>query len=645
MEGSRPFYWMLLLLLLPLGLVAQLDSLQAVVLNPPNDTADINALYSLAKAQVRSDPAASLESAREMANRAKDRGLSDWAALGLRTLGSIYFIRGEQDSSIHYFELALTELGAPENNPRIGVGLLVNMGNYHMRNGANDKATANYTTAYDLAKGSGYERDVPKILNNLGVVYRRMGHYGSAARTYAAALELKEAEGDSLGMAETLCNLAVTNFHRRKNELAEENLAQASKLYRALGLPEEVASMTLARGVSLYDQGDHTGAKEILMTGLSRLEDGVDIYFLVNAYLALGDIYRQEGNTEEALRYLKEGHITANQLRLGPQLSKSNLALGLAYSDAGDHEKANKYFTQFAKSIDALNQERQVDAHNETLEKFQTELREGQIARQELLISQQQQQKQFLWFLLIGLGLAAGGGYLVFQSRLLFQRSEARRKETERLSEVASLQQATELSNLRSMIDGQEKERKRVAKDLHDGLGGLLATVKARLSAETSTSPEANRLIDRACTEVRRIAHNMMPQTLALSGLSGSVQDIVAQLNQRGLDTELEIVGQPDLRLDDEGQAMLLRIIQELTHNVVKHAKASKLFLQLLDQPQQLMLTVEDDGKGFNLEHHLNKNDGIGLANIANRVAYLNGAIQYDSSPGHGTTVTLTLPL
>ncbi|MEM9260601.1 MAG: ATP-binding protein, partial [Bacteroidota bacterium] len=372
---------------------------------------------------------------------------------------------------------------------------------------------------------------------------------------------------------------------------------------------------------------------------------GVDIYFLVITYLALGNIYLQEGNTEEALRYLKEGHIAANQLRLKPQLLGYERALGLTYAAVGDHEQANRYFAHFAKYVDTLARERQIDVHNETLEKFQAELREGQIARQELLISQQRQQQQLLWFLLAGLGLVAIGGYLVFQSRLQFQRSEARRKETERLAELASVQQAAELGNLRSMIDGQEKERKRVAKDLHDGLGGLLATVKARLSAETSTSPEANRLIDRACTEVRRIAHNMMPQTLALSGLAGSVQDIVAQLNQRGLETELEIVGQPDLRLDDEGQAMLLRIIQELTHNVVKHAEAAKLFIQLLDQPQQLMLTVEDDGKGFNLERHLNKPNGIGLGNIANRVAYLNGTIQYDSSPGHGTTVTLTLPL
>lgn len=645
MKKGRLIYWVLLLLLAPLGSVAQLDSLQSVIVNPPNDTADINALYTLAKLQLRADPKASIASAHEMATRAEQRDLRDWAALGLRTIGSIHFIRGRQDSSIHYFELARTRLGAPENNPRIGVGLLVNIGNFHMRNGANDKAVANYTTAYDLAKGSGYERDVPKIINNLGVVYRRMGHYGSAARAYAAALELKEGDNDSLGMAETLCNLAVVNFHRRKNELAEENLAQASQLYQALGFPGEVASMKLVRGVSLYEQGDFSGAKDILVAGLSQPEEGIDIYFLVIAYLSLGDIYRQEGNTEEALRYLKEGHIAANQLRLKPQLSGYERALGLTYAAAGDHEKANRYFERFAKSIDTLAQVRQVDAHNETLEKFQAELREGQIARQKLLISQQQQQQQLLWFLLGSLGLVAIGGYLVFQSRLQFQRSEARRKESERLAEVTSLQQAAELGNLRSMIDGQEKERKRVAKDLHDGLGGLLATVKARLSAEASTSPEANRLIDRACTEVRRIAHNMMPQTLALSGLTGSVQDIVGQLNQRGLETELEIVGQPDLRLDHEGQAMLLRIIQELTHNVVKHAGASKLFIQLLDQPQQLMLTVEDDGKGFNLAHHQNKPNGIGLANIANRVSYLNGTIQYDSSPGHGTTITLTLPL
>ncbi|MEL6845875.1 MAG: ATP-binding protein, partial [Bacteroidota bacterium] len=162
---------------------------------------------------------------------------------------------------------------------------------------------------------------------------------------------------------------------------------------------------------------------------------------------------------------------------------------------------------------------------------------------------------------------------------------------------------------------------------------------------ESTPGSEANSLLDRACTEVRRIAHNMMPQTLALSGLSGSIEDITAQLRQQGLETELEIIGQPDLRLDDSGQEMLLRIVQELTHNVVKHAAANKVFIQLLDQPNQLLLTVEDDGIGFDPKKEDEKGKGLGQNSIKSRVAFLKGDIQYDSSPGHGTTVTLSLPL
>jgi two-component system NarL family sensor kinase len=172
-----------------------------------------------------------------------------------------------------------------------------------------------------------------------------------------------------------------------------------------------------------------------------------------------------------------------------------------------------------------------------------------------------------------------------------------------------------------------------------------LATVKAHFSRESAPDSEANSLLDRACTEVRRIAHNLMPQTLALSGLSGSIEDIAAQLRQQGLETELEIVGQPDLRLDASGQEMLLRIVQELTHNVVKHAEAKSLFIQLLDQPNQLLLTVEDDGVGFDAKKEAAEGKGLGRNSIRSRVAFLKGDIQYDSSPGHGTTVTLSLPL
>jgi len=132
----------------------------------------------------------------------------------------------------------------------------------------------------------------------------------------------------------------------------------------------------------------------------------------------------------------------------------------------------------------------------------------------------------------------------------------------------------------------------------------------------------------------------MVPQTLADSGLAGSLGDLAAQLRVQGYEVDLEIVGQPDERLDLHQRSILLRIAQELSHNVVKHAGATSILLQLINRPAGLLLTVEDDGKGFNLDH-AKRTGGLGLNSIEQRVAYLEGEIMYDSRPGRGTTVTV----
>lgn len=623
----------------------QADSLRAVVAQPPNDTADLKALYTLVRVNLRQDPAAAMQNARDLASRAISRQQSSWAALGYRTVGTLHWLNNSHDSSRYYNELALTTLGKPANDPRVGVGILVNIGNYYTLHEKYDEAAGYFSQAYELAIESGYDKDLPKILNNLGVLFKRLGRNRSALRTYESALRLKETDADTLGIANTLLNLGRVRLELDQVEAALMDFDRASVLYRAIDREGEVAGVELSRGVAYYERGEFDLAERTIKAALALPEVVLEDYIRANVLLVLADLARNEKDADASFTYLREGYPLAKASGISSLLTNYERSFGHTYRLLDREEEASAHFAIFAQSIDAVHEKRRLDAYEETVEEFQAQLREAEIERQELTISRQQQRQQLMWLGLACLGLLATGIWLLLRSRLNLQRIEALRLESERKAEMEALNRQAELNGLRAMIEGQEVERKRVAKDLHDGLGGLLATVKARLSTEAPTADTSNQLIDRACTEVRRIAHNMMPQTLALSGLSGSLRDIVSQLNQRGLDTDLEIIGQPDLRLDEDGQAMLLRILQELTHNVVKHANAKKLFIQLLDQPNQLLLTVEDDGKGFNSDEVRVTKNGIGLENIDSRVAYLRGHIQYDSSPGHGTTVTLTLPL
>lgn len=271
---------------------------------------------------------------------------------------------------------------------------------------------------------------------------------------------------------------------------------------------------------------------------------------------------------------------------------------------------------------------------------YETQKTRTELAESELSLSESRRQRNQL--LLGGFALLSllVGGFIYYQSRLKLQRlrAEVARENQER--ELAEVRRQSELSNLRALIEGQEVERSRVAKDLHDGLGGLLTTVKAHVARIPDTK-EAEDLIDRACTSVRRIAHNMVPQTLAQSGLTVSLGDLADQLKVQGFDVDLEVVGKPEDHLDLTRQSIILRIAQELTHNVVKHAGAKSILLQLLAREEKVLLTVEDDGKGFNLDYARRAGGGLGLASIEQRVDYLEGTIMFDSRVGVGTTVSV----
>ncbi|MBK8704160.1 MAG: sensor histidine kinase [Saprospiraceae bacterium] len=204
------------------------------------------------------------------------------------------------------------------------------------------------------------------------------------------------------------------------------------------------------------------------------------------------------------------------------------------------------------------------------------------------------------------------------------------------------------------MMQGQEKERSRLARDLHDGLGGMLSGIKQALFAmkgnqilpETSAAALSQVVsdLDRSINELRHIARNMMPEALVRFGLKDALEDFCDHLKQSGeLKIHFQSFGMEE-RLPQETEVVLFRIAQELLNNVVRHAKASNSLVQLLRDKDRLSLTVEDDGKGFDAAA-LNQVQGIGWVNIRSRVNYLGGELDVRSAPGEGCSVHIEMQL
>ncbi|MFD2935391.1 tetratricopeptide repeat-containing sensor histidine kinase [Spirosoma flavum] len=233
---------------------------------------------------------------------------------------------------------------------------------------------------------------------------------------------------------------------------------------------------------------------------------------------------------------------------------------------------------------------------------------------------------------------------------IIYYNSQQRRR-LDRLRqqrELAELEQKREVSTLKAVIVGEERERNRLANELHNGVGGLLISARYSLERQIRMTPiqfgsEPLILVDNAYEEIRRIAHNLMPHTLQHVGLAAALEQYCESIVQSTeLQLTLQIYGVAE-RLESSLELWLYRIVQELVSNILKHAKATTALIQLSNNNGLVHLTVEDNGQGFVVTEVLQR-DGFGLRQLADRAYYLNGTVLIESEPGAGTSIFIELP-
>lgn len=245
--------------------------------------------------------------------------------------------------------------------------------------------------------------------------------------------------------------------------------------------------------------------------------------------------------------------------------------------------------------------------------------------------------------------------YLLDQKRKNIKAIAAKNDELNK-QRIDELLQEQEIASLQGVLEGQEQERKRVAIDLHDRLGGILSMVKLHFSAVEEKLPEdnpekkkfltASELLDLAAGEVRNISHNLLSGVLAKFGLLPALKDLTDRINESG-EIKLNLIHHNvENALDGEQELQLYRIVQELISNILKHADAKEATIQLIRNKDEKIvnLIVEDDGKGFDPSTP-SPSSGIGLSNLKVRVNKLQGSFHIDSGKGVGTSVSVNIPV
>lgn len=319
------------------------------------------------------------------------------------------------------------------------------------------------------------------------------------------------------------------------------------------------------------------------------------------------------------------------------------------YSNAGNYKRAYELRTQLLNFTDSLIT---LQDHNHILlfdAAYQSMFKEKQILQ---LVSDKKmqqvsiKQKSTLNYILVGSAVI-----LLLVSILSYRNYKHRQKlQQQRISELETQQQLTATE---AVLKGEEQERTRLAKDLHDGLGGMLSgikfsfnTMKGNLIMTPENAQAFERsmdMLDSSIKEMRRVAHNMMPEALVKFGLDTALKDFCTDINKSGaLQISYQSIGLENVTIEQTTAITIYRIVQELINNVMKHAAAETAIVQVSKSDHQLTVTVEDDGKGFDTSIIKGKT-GMGWTNIQNRVDFLKGKLDVNAEAGKGTSILIEL--
>jgi two-component system NarL family sensor kinase len=354
----------------------------------------------------------------------------------------------------------------------------------------------------------------------------------------------------------------------------------------------------------------------------------------------LGIVKQFRNQSEEAIAEYQKSYQLAERESNVSMLRELSKHMADSYSRMGDYKNA---YTASLKSLDFTTQfYTSEQTKSIRLQELDSQIKTLAVEKQ-LVEEQSRSQHVLNSMLAIGLLISVLGVVaLVFLRR---QQKLIAHQET-----VIAQQQIRqlELKSLRAMIEGQEGERSRIARDLHDGLGIQLSRIKLFVEAHQEQLPLSvkeplNQFLDEACTETRLISNNLRPYALSTFGLIPALEDLVQKLNLvNQTKLVLEHYGEVPA-LDDESSVMLYRVVQELLNNALKHAHADTITVQLMASDETTLISVDDDGDGGDFENMPSK--GNGIANINSRIAYLGGQVMWQSEAGKGTSVMISLPV
>jgi two-component system NarL family sensor kinase len=531
-----------------------------------------------------------------------------WAAGVSRAIAEIFIRRLQYDSAVYYAIRSLDYHGRLKVNPGT-LETLSTIAHIHELNGNLDQSIEWSRKMLALSAANKFAYYEAEAYYNLGNIYDLKGNYDSSI--YFKRLALRStSDVKSNNYASLIGNLG--NSFMMKGEL-DSALIYTTRFY----------DLARDENRTMYRRDERKALSAI----------------------NLGTLYFKMGQIQKAKKYLNEGLALSKTIDYKEKLQDANYWLYQIAIKEKKYEEALAYYAAYtALYQESLNQENQKVIQQLT---FQYEAKQKAQEISMLKIENELQSSKVTqiqnWFYLSVFGIIV----LALIGLLFYNRIQLKQKAL--LSEERMLHQK---ARFKSVIEGEERERKRIAAEIHDGLGQLLSSARLNVAAlegnldEVKSKQVSNsiKLLDNAVSEVRSISHNMMPNALVSIGFESALREQVHMINDSGkFKVHLEVP--PEKLAVSEALAIsLYRIVQEILNNALKYSQAKNIWITVSADPYTITIKIKDDGKGFDPSHAINGN-GIGWENIHSRIEVINGQIKLESASEKGTSIELNVTL
>ncbi len=631
---------------------SQIDSIKQLIGKATSDIDRLYARLTYSSFLRRTDPSASLSEINAVLEESISKNLPSIIAKSHLEAGNLYYLKGDYINAIISYESSEKwMLKLPVNaNSTDGKGAVYNNlgATYSLINDL-DNAQVFYLKGMQEYSLNNDSTKMITSLFNFAFIFIDMQEWQKALDYFNKCIALAAGCKDRDMLIQVYSRAAAMCFRLKKFTEGSRLLSISDNYYKKYREYLGEIYHANAHGEYYYAVNDFEAALYQHRKAYAGSLQWNDPYFMVDEAWEIGRCFLQLNRIDSAEKYLAYALDSAKAYNYLPKIRFILNDWCLFMASSGNYKKSYELRTSLLYFTDSLIN---LQNHNRVLlfdAKFQSESKENQIKQLETDKKVQQlslDQKNTLNYILVV------GAMILLVISLLSWRNY-KQKQKLQMQRISELETEKKLLATEAVLKGEEQERSRLAKDLHDGLGGLLSgikysfqNIKSNLVMTTENHQAFERgmdMLDTSIKEMRRVAHNMMPEALVKFGLDTALKDFCNDINQTAvLQVTYQSIELENVSIDQTTSITIYRIVQELIHNSMKHAAAKTAIVQLSKTDGKISITVEDDGKGFDTVI-LNHSKGIGWSNIKSRVDFLNGKLDVQSGPGKGTSVHIEL--